>query len=157
MPICSILNNHYKSPFPAINMHLRLKNVSTYTIYSDTSYIADSSTCDQLFVGTNSLVSYLCVMKTDKHFFNTLEYNICAQGKIIKLISDRAESGVINHAHIILRALLIYDCKTKHILSNRSFLNITIRHFRTLPIPLLTSQVPLPIHGLYTSFMCDSY
>ena len=63
------------------------ENVATYTIYSNTPFVDDGSTCTQLFVDTNSLVSYVYGMKTDKQLVNTLEENICACGAMSKLVS----------------------------------------------------------------------
>ena len=85
------------------------KPVATDTIYSDTTAIDDGSTCAQLFVGKKSLVSDVYGMKTYKHFLNTLEENICARGAMSKLISDRAQSEVINWSHSILWELFIDD------------------------------------------------
>ena len=52
----SLLKNHYKSPFTAMNLHFYDKSVATETTHSDTPAIYDSSKCTQLFVGKNSLV-----------------------------------------------------------------------------------------------------
>ena len=70
-----------------MNVYRRDKPVATDTIYSDTHVIDDGYTCDQLFVGTKSLVSYVYGMKTDKQLVNTLEENICACGAMSKLVS----------------------------------------------------------------------
>ena len=68
-------------------MHHCDENVATYTIYSNTPFVDYGSTCTQLFVDTNSLVSYVYGMKTDKQLVNTLEENICACGAMSKLVS----------------------------------------------------------------------
>ena len=46
-------------------------------------------------------------MKTDNQFFDTLEDNIHERGAMDKLISDRAETEISNHAKDILRNLII--------------------------------------------------
>ena len=68
MPMSAFLKNHYKSPFPEMNVYRRDKPVATDTIYSDTHVIDDGYTCDQLFVGTKSLVSDVYGIKTDNIF-----------------------------------------------------------------------------------------
>ena len=78
------------------------KHVSTDTIYYDTPAIDGGSTYIQLFVCTKSLVLNLYGMKTDKHFFNTLEDNIRAEESISTLISNWDQSKVQNCAQSIL-------------------------------------------------------
>ena len=72
-----ILNNHNKSIFTTMNVNLHVKNVDTDTIRYYTPAVDDGSIFEQLFVGTNSIVSYVYHMKTDKKFVNRLEENIC--------------------------------------------------------------------------------
>ena len=45
--------NDYTSTFTEMNVHCQDKPVVTNTIYYDTSYFDEGSTCAQLFVGTN--------------------------------------------------------------------------------------------------------
>ena len=71
-----------------MNMHLNERTVATDTIYYSTTYISDGSACDQIFVGTKSLVSYVYGMKIDKQSANNLEDNICELGYMSKLIRD---------------------------------------------------------------------
>ena len=73
MNMRGILKNHYKSPFPAMNFHIYDEPVETNNIYSDTLAIDGNYTCAQLFFGIRSLFSYICYMKTNKQFVNTLE------------------------------------------------------------------------------------
>ena len=69
----TILKKHYKSPFPANNVHRHNEPIITDTVYSDTPAIDSGYTCAQLFVGTKSLVTDVYGMKTGKQFINTLE------------------------------------------------------------------------------------
>ena len=85
-----------------MNVYRCDKPVATDTIYSDTNVIDDGYTCNQLFVGTKSLVSYVYGTKTDNQFVNTLDYNIRAFGAMSKLISDCAQSDIRNRAQSIL-------------------------------------------------------
>ena len=56
------------------------------------------------------VTGFRCIWyETYKHFLNTLEENIRARGAMSKLISDRAQSEVINCSQSILWALFIDD------------------------------------------------
>ena len=103
----TLLKKHYKSPFPALNVHRRDEAVATDTVYSDTPAIDDGSTSAQFFCGMKSLVTDIYGMKTDKQFVNTLEDNICERGAMNKLISDRAQVEISSKVHDVLRALTI--------------------------------------------------
>jgi hypothetical protein len=85
----------------------------TDTIYSDTPAIDGGETHAQLFVGTESLVTDIQGMKTDKQFVNTLEDNIRHHGAPTKLISDCAQVQISNKVKDILRALCISDWQSK--------------------------------------------
>ncbi len=65
--------------------------------------MADGSTCAQIFVGRESLVTDVYGMKTDKEFINTLEDNIRRQDAMDKLISDRAQVETSKKVQDILR------------------------------------------------------
>jgi len=52
-PLCK----HFKSRFPALNVHQRNEPVATDTIFSDTQAVDNGLTCAQIFVGTESLVT----------------------------------------------------------------------------------------------------
>jgi hypothetical protein len=70
------MRKHFKSRFPALNVHRRNEAVATNTIWSDTSAIDNGSKFAQLFVGRQSLVTDIYPMKTNKEFVNALEDNI---------------------------------------------------------------------------------
>jgi hypothetical protein len=59
---------HFKSPFPAFNVHRRNEPVATDTVYSDTPAVDSGATSAQIFVGTQTLVTDVYGMKTDKEF-----------------------------------------------------------------------------------------
>ena len=63
---------HFKSRFPALNVHRRHEPVATDTVYSDTPAIDNGAKSAQFFVGTKSLVCDLYGMKSDKEFIHTL-------------------------------------------------------------------------------------
>jgi hypothetical protein len=102
----------FKSPYPALNVHHLNKRIATDTVYSDTPAINSGHTYAQLFIGTESLVSDVEGMKTDKQFVNTLEDNIRRCGAPTKLISDSAKVETSNKVKDILRALCISDCSS---------------------------------------------
>ena len=96
-----------------MNMHLNERTVATDTIYYSTTYISDGSACDQIFVGTKSLVSYVYGMKIDKQSANNLEDNICELGYMSKLIRDCSWYELRNLLQSILRILFIDDWKSE--------------------------------------------
>ena len=59
-----------------MNVRRRNEPVATDTVYSDTPAIDDGSTSAQIFVGTETLLTDVCGMKSDKQFVNTLEDNM---------------------------------------------------------------------------------
>ena len=89
----TILKKHYKSPFPAMNVHRRNEPIATDTVYSDTPATGSGVTSAQLFVGTKSLVTDVYGMKTDKQFVNTIEDVIKDRGAPTKLVSDLRSIG----------------------------------------------------------------
>ena len=69
----TLLEKHYKSPFPEIKLYSCDKPVATDTMDYDTPAIDDGSTFSQLFVGAKSLVSDSYGMKTYNQVVNTLK------------------------------------------------------------------------------------
>ena len=86
----STLHKHYKSPFPAHNVHGQSEDVATGTVFSDELAIDTGETCAQLFVGRDSLVVNVYGMKTKKQFVNTLQDNVRSRGALTRLLSDSA-------------------------------------------------------------------
>ena len=107
MPHGTILQKHYKSPFPALNVKRRDEPVATDTVYSDVPAIDGGETCAQIFVGTETFVTDVYGMKTEKQFVNTLEDNIRERGAMSRLLSDRAQVEISSRVVGILRALHI--------------------------------------------------
>ena len=52
-----LLRKHFKSRFPSLNVHQRQEAVATDTIFSDTPAFVNGSTCAQIFVGMDPLVT----------------------------------------------------------------------------------------------------
>ncbi len=107
MPHGTILKKHYKSPYPALNVQRRDEPVATDTVFSDTPSIDGGETCAQIFVGTETLVTDVYGMKSEKQFVNTLEDNIRERGAMSRLLSDRAQVEISARVVGILRALHI--------------------------------------------------
>ena len=84
------LQQHYKSPFPALNVHRRKEAVATDTVYSDISAVAPGATQARFFCGQQSHVCDIFEVKTDKQFFNTLKDTIRQRGAMDKVITDSA-------------------------------------------------------------------
>ena len=104
---------HFKSRFPALNVHRRSEAVATDTVYSDTPAVDSGATSAQIFVGTKSLVTDVYGMKSDKEFVNTLQDNIRRRGAMEKLISDRAQVEISNKVLDILRNYIIDDWQSE--------------------------------------------
>ena len=107
------MRHHFKSRFPALNVHRRNEPVATDTVYSDTSAIDDGSKIAQFFVGKKSLVCDAYGIKTEKEFVNTLEDNIRYRGAMDKLISDRAQVEISKKVNDILRNYCIDDWQSE--------------------------------------------
>ena len=104
---------HFKSRFPALNVHRRNEAVATDTVYSDTPAIDNGATSAQIFVGTESLVTDVYGMKSDRDFVNTLQDNIRKRGAMQKLISDRAQVEISNKVLDIMRNFIIDDWQSE--------------------------------------------
>jgi hypothetical protein len=66
------LRKHFKS----LNVHQRQEAVATDTIFSDTPAVDNGSTCAQIIVGMDTLVTDAYGIKSDGEFVSTLEDNI---------------------------------------------------------------------------------
>jgi hypothetical protein len=82
MPNGTILKTHYKSPFLALNVQHCDERVTRDTVYSNAPDFDGGEICAQIFVGTETLVTDVYGMKTEKQFVNTLEDNICERGAL---------------------------------------------------------------------------
>ena len=109
----TVLKKHYRSPFPALNVHCHNEPVATDTVYLDTPAVNDGSTSAQIFVGTESLLMDVYGMKSDKQFVNMLEDNIHDWGAPTKLVSDCAQVEISNKVQEILHALCIDDWQSE--------------------------------------------
>jgi hypothetical protein len=83
------------------------------TVYSNTLAIDSGDMYVQLSIGTESLVTDIEGMKTDKQFVNTLEDNIWCCRAPTKLILDSAKVEISNKVKDILYALCILDWQSE--------------------------------------------
>jgi hypothetical protein len=107
MPNGTILKKHYKSPFPALNVQRCDECVTRDTVYSNAPDIDGGETSAQIFAGTETLVTDVYGMKTEKHFVNTLKDNIRERGALSRLLSNRAQVEISVWAVGIFRPLHI--------------------------------------------------
>jgi hypothetical protein len=77
------------------------------TVHSDAPDIDGGETCAQIFVGTETLVTDVYGMKTEKQFVNTLEDNIRKRGALCRLLSGCAQVEINACVVGIFRALHI--------------------------------------------------
>ena len=113
MPMSTVLKKHYKSPFPALNVHRRDEALATDTVYSDVPAIDSGVTIAQLFVGLTSTVCDVYPLKSEKAFVNTLQDIIRRRGAPSKLVSDRAQVEISGRVKDILRNLIIGDWQSE--------------------------------------------
>ena len=107
LPTGTTLKRAFKSPNPALNVTRRQEPVACDIVYAEVPAIDDGSTAAVIFVGTDTQVTDIYGIKTDKQFVNTLEDNITQRGAPHKLISDSAQVIISNKVQDILRTLCI--------------------------------------------------
>ena len=120
---------HFKSRFLALNVPRRNELVATDTVYSDTPAVNSGATSAQVFIGTQTLVTDVYGMKSDKEFVYTLEDNIRKRGAMDKLISDRAQVEISNKVLDILGNYVIEDWQSEPYHEHQ---NTAERHYQTL-------------------------
>ena len=119
----TLLKKWYKSHFPALNVHRRDELVAMDTIYSDTPAVDSGATISQVFVGVESLVTNVYVIKTDRQFINTLEDQIWTWGAPTKLISDWAQLEISNQVRKSCGLTALMIGRVSPIISIRTLLN----------------------------------
>jgi Reverse transcriptase (RNA-dependent DNA polymerase) len=119
--VSDTIRQHWKSRFPACNVHRRNEAVATDTVFSDTPAVDSGVKAAQIFIGRTSLVADVYGIKTDKEFVNTLEDNIRERGAMDKLISDCARAETSTRIKDILRALVIADWQSEPYQENQNF------------------------------------
>ena len=87
--------------------------MATDTVYSDTPAVDNGAKSAQIFVGTQTLVTNVYSMKTDKEFVNTLQDIIRKRGAMDKLISDRAHTELSHKVLNILKNYIIDDWQSE--------------------------------------------
>eukprot|EP00980_Cylindrotheca_fusiformis_P023113 scaffold10147_cov126-Cylindrotheca_fusiformis.AAC.1 len=129
LPAGTHLKKHYKSAYPALNVQRHDEPVATDTVYSDTPAIDGGETCAQIFVGTETLVTDVYGMKTERQFVNTLEDNVRERGAMSRLLSDRAQVEISNRVIGFLRALGIGNWQSE---PHQQHQNPAERRYQTL-------------------------
>jgi hypothetical protein len=128
IPMSTLLTRHYKSPFPALNIPRQHEPIATGTVYSDTPAIDSGATQAQFYVGTQTFVTDVYGMKTDKEFVNTLSDQIRQRGAPDKLISDSAQVKTSRQVLNILQAYVIGDWQSE---PKQQQQNPAERHYQT--------------------------
>jgi hypothetical protein len=91
LPTGTTLKRAFKSPNPALNVTRCNEPVACDIVYAIVPDIDDGSIAAVIFVGTDTQVTDVYGLKTDKQFVNTLEDHITYHGAPHKLISDSAQ------------------------------------------------------------------
>jgi hypothetical protein len=85
----TVLKKHYKSPFPALNVHWRDEALATDTVYSDVPAVDSGVTIAPLFVG---LTSTVCDKKWSESGYGGFRYVLYA------LIDGHSQHGAMLQA-----------------------------------------------------------
>jgi hypothetical protein len=103
----STLRRDFLSLNSTLNAVRKNEAVAYNIVYSNVPQIDDGSTVAVLFFGTDTMVTDVYGIKTDKQFINTLEDNITKRGALHKLLSDSAQALICNKIQDILRNLCV--------------------------------------------------
>jgi hypothetical protein len=113
------LRKHYKSRFPAANVHRRNEVVATDTFFSDVPAHDDGilghggAMMVQLFTGVTSHITAIYPMKTENEMFGTLQDFIRQLGAPNALFSDNAKTQIGKKVQSILRHYCIDDMQSE--------------------------------------------
>jgi hypothetical protein len=107
LPTGTTLKRPLKSPNPALNVTCRNEPVACDIHYVAVPVNDDGSIAAVIFVGTDTQVTDVYGIKSDKQFANTLEDNTIYCGAPHKLISDSAQVIIGNKVQNILCTLRI--------------------------------------------------
>jgi hypothetical protein len=113
IPTGTMLKQTFQSPSPALNVHRRNKSVACDIVYADVPAIDDGSEAAVIFCGTDTQVTDIYGIKSDKQFVNTLEDDIRQRGAPNKLISDRAQVEISKKVLDILHTFCISDWQSE--------------------------------------------
>ena len=153
VPMSTHLKRHFKSPFPAHNVHRRNEPIATDTVHSNTPAVDNGAKYAQFFVGTESMVCDVFPMKTDKQFVNTLEDIIRRRGAPTKLVSDSAQVEISKKVQDILRSLCIDDWQSE---PHQQHQNPAERRYQTVK-RLTSTLMDRTGASADTWFLCMSY
>jgi hypothetical protein len=106
-------------------------------------------------VGTETMVTDVYGMKTEKQFVNTLEDNICERGGISWLLSDPAQVEISARVVGILRALHIGQWQSE---PHQQYQNPCERRYQTLKTTTntLLDRSGYPGYTWLLCLMCDN-
>jgi hypothetical protein len=107
LPTATNLKTSFKSPYPALNV-TRIKEVFACDIvYYNVPDIDDGSIFAVIFFGTETQVTDIHGIKSDRKFVKTLEDCITRRGAPYKLISDSTQVIIGDKVKDILHTLCI--------------------------------------------------
>jgi hypothetical protein len=129
LPTGTTLKCAFKSPNPALNVTRHNEPVACDIVYANVPAIDDGSIAAVIFVQTDSQVTDVYGIKTDKQFVNTLEDNITYCGAPHTLISDSAQVIIGNKVQDILCTLCIPSWQIEPYQQHQ---NPAERHYKTI-------------------------
>ena len=109
----AILKKHYKSLFPSLYIKHHDETVAMKNVYSYTHAVDNGCKQAQIFVGAETIFTYIYGMKIDSQFVNTLEDCIRDREAMSELVSNSAQVEISKRVLYILRSLCIGDWQSE--------------------------------------------
>ena len=98
-----MLKIDYESPFPDLNVQRRHDPVATDVSWWNTTTIDNKATSAQIYVGKDTLLTDVCVMKSDNQFDSALSDSVLQRGSMSKIVSDSAQVDISNKFKYMIR------------------------------------------------------
>ena len=114
------LHCHFKSRFPALNVHQLCETFATDTFYSSDKAIG-GITCCQLYVGKTSCFTQIYPMSTESEMPSTLQDFIRTWGAMDNLFSDNAKAETSKAVGDILHLYRIGDLQSEPYHQNQNY------------------------------------
>lgn len=153
LPSGTLLKKTFKSSNKALNISRHNEADACDIANSDTPVIADGSTVAVNFIGTDTPVSDIYGIQTDKQLIKMLVDNIIHRGAPNKLFSDHAEVIIKNKVLDLLRTYCIKYWQSK---PRQQHQNYAERRFQSIKTPV-NNILDLTSARAYTLFLCLTY
>jgi hypothetical protein len=143
-----------KSPNPALNITHRNESVACDIVYANIPAIDDGSIAAVMFVGTDSQVTDVYGIKSDKKIVNNLEDDITYRGAPHKLMSDSAQVIIDSKVQDILCTLCITSWQSEPYQQHQNPAEHCYKTIKCAANRVLDHTVLLVISGFSVLNMC---